>query len=310
MGCGTDYTKLFKTKYWYSNLDHSVGVALIIWNFTKNKKQTLAGLFHDIATPVFKHVIDFLHGDHEGQESTEKLTTDIIKNSHYIMKLLKRDGIKLEEVNDYKKYSIADNNMPQLSADRLEYNFSSGLVKSFWNLKDIEDCYKDIIILKNEKGISELGFQNLNIAEKYISIVSKLWPIWVNSESKVTMQFLADIMKYMIERKYIKLEDLYLLSEKEIIEQIINSKDKYLSQAFINFQLATKVFDSKVYIENKYCISIKSKMRYIIPLVKVKNKNIRVNVLSNYANKKINEFLKFETALYSYFDFEFNSNNN
>ena len=53
--CGTDYTKLFNNKFWYSNLDHRVGVALIIWHFTKNKKQTLAGLFHDIATPTFKH---------------------------------------------------------------------------------------------------------------------------------------------------------------------------------------------------------------------------------------------------------------
>ena len=50
MYCGTDYTKVYNIKYWYSNLEHSVGVALIIWNFTHDKKQTLAGLFHDIAT--------------------------------------------------------------------------------------------------------------------------------------------------------------------------------------------------------------------------------------------------------------------
>ena len=53
-GCGTDYTKIFNNKFFYSNLDHSIGVALIIWNFTKDKKQTIAGLFHDISTPVFE----------------------------------------------------------------------------------------------------------------------------------------------------------------------------------------------------------------------------------------------------------------
>ena len=61
--CGCDYTALIPKHEWYSNLDHSVGVALIIWNFTKDKKQTLAGLFHDISTPVFKHCIDFMNGD-------------------------------------------------------------------------------------------------------------------------------------------------------------------------------------------------------------------------------------------------------
>lgn len=95
MSCGTDYSKCFNVRYWYSNLDHSVGVALIIWHFTHDKKQTLAGLFHDIATPVFKHCIDFMNGDTEKQESTEERTSDIIKNSSKIMSLLDRDGIKL-----------------------------------------------------------------------------------------------------------------------------------------------------------------------------------------------------------------------
>jgi len=86
---GTGYTKLFGKTKWYSSLDHSIAVSLIIWNFTKDKKQTLSGLFHDIATPAFKHSIDFLNGDYEKQESTEELTTKIITNSNEIMKLLK-----------------------------------------------------------------------------------------------------------------------------------------------------------------------------------------------------------------------------
>lgn len=65
MNCGTDYTQIFHNKFFYSNLEHSIGVALIVWHFTKDKKQTLSGLFHDIATPVFKHCIDFMNGDHE-----------------------------------------------------------------------------------------------------------------------------------------------------------------------------------------------------------------------------------------------------
>ena len=100
--CGTYYSDMYD-QVWYSSLDHSIAVALIIWNFTKDKKQTLSGLFHDIATPVFKHCIDFMNGDAEHQESTEEMTTEIIKNSKEIMSLLKRDGIKLEDISDYKK---------------------------------------------------------------------------------------------------------------------------------------------------------------------------------------------------------------
>ena len=88
MVCGTDYSKIYNYVSFNSTLDHSVGVALIIWNFTKDKKQTLAGLFHDIATPTFKHCIDFMNGDSEHQESTEERTEQIIKNSKIIMDLL------------------------------------------------------------------------------------------------------------------------------------------------------------------------------------------------------------------------------
>ena len=127
MSCGTFYTKVYNDKYFYSTLTHSVAVALIIWNFTHDRKQTIAGLFHDIATPTFKHCIDFMNGDSEHQESTEERTEQIIRNSKEIMKLLKRDNIKIDEVADYHIYPIADNDTPMLSADRFEYTLSGGL---------------------------------------------------------------------------------------------------------------------------------------------------------------------------------------
>lgn len=51
----------------------------------------------------------------------------MIKNSKEIMALLKIDNIKLEEVNDYHIYPIADNDSPKLSSDRLEYTFQNGM---------------------------------------------------------------------------------------------------------------------------------------------------------------------------------------
>ena len=71
VSCGTYYSNMYDIK-WYSSLDHSVAVALIIWHFTRDKKQTLAGLFHDISTPCFSHVIDYMNKDYSKQETAEK----------------------------------------------------------------------------------------------------------------------------------------------------------------------------------------------------------------------------------------------
>ena len=78
------------------------------------------------------------------------------------MALLNRDGIKIEEVSDYHIYPIADNDTPQLSADRFEYTFSSGLVfYRVWEIDIIKEIYNNVTVLQNEEGIQELGFKDI-----------------------------------------------------------------------------------------------------------------------------------------------------
>ena len=304
--CGTDYTKIFNNKFYCSRLDHSVGVALIIWHFTKDKKQTLAGLFHDIATPCFVHCIDFMNGDHEKQESTEELTTKIIQNSKEIMQLLERDGIKLEEVNDYHIYPIADNDTPKLSADRFEYTFGSGMVlRVVWTLDKIREIYNNVTILENEEGIKELGFKDEKVAEKYITIIRELWPAWFDNDDRITMQFIADTCKKMSEKGYLTVDDLYNLSEAEVINKIENCKDTYIAESFKKFRNSTKIYESDEPVEDKYCINIKVKRRYVIPLTKTENGVKRINQVSEIAKQKIEDYLAYEVKPYAYLDFDF-----
>lgn len=87
------------------------------------------------------------------------LTTELIRNSEEIMYLLKRDNIEVSEIDNYHLYPIADNDTPRLSADRLEYSLSNGLITyKLVDLEKIKKMYNDIIVQKDEKGIDELGF--------------------------------------------------------------------------------------------------------------------------------------------------------
>ena len=307
MNCGTDYSRCFNIRYWYSNLDHSVGVALIIWHFTHDKKQTLAGLFHDIATPVFKHCIDFMNGDSETQETTEEKTSEIIRNSSKIMILLKRDNIKLKEIDNYKIYPIADNDMPKLSADRFEYTFSSGLTFfRVWELDKIRKMYNNIVVAINEEGIQELAFKDKEICEEYIDTISKLWPEWVSDKDRTVMQFLADMCKSMSKAGYLTVEDLYTLSEQEVIDRILSCEDKYLSDSFKLFQMADTVYRSEMLIDEKYCVNIKTKTRYIVPLVQTQDRAVRISQISDVAAHQIAEYLDCpKGGYYTYFDFQF-----
>ena len=308
MSCGTLYTKVYNDKYFYSSLTHSVAVALILWNFTHNKKQTISGLFHDIATPTFKHCIDFMNGDSEHQESTEERTEQIIKDSKEIMKLLERDSIKVEEVSDYHIYPIADNDTPRLSADRLEYTLSGGLYQvRIFELKNIENYYNNIVILKNEDGIDELAFQDIKLCENFIHDISKLWPHWVEDEDRLCMQFIADIVKSMNIKSYITVDDLYKFSEREVLQLIQNCEDNYIRNAFKNFQNATRdsVYKSDEPNNEIYCTSVKGKKRYINPLVNLDNKVSRIKDISMLANDDISNFLNMKHHKFIGFNFDF-----
>ena len=225
--CGTIYSKLFESDFFFSSLDHSVGVALIVWHFTHDKKQTLAGLFHDIATPAFKHCIDFLYGDYMKQESTEDLTTKIIKSPKEITQLLKRDNIDICEIDNYHLYPIADNDTPKLSSDRLEYSLSNALfIYRMVELKDIKEIYDDIEIQKNEDNKDELGFKTKKIADKFVKITSKLSIYYREDRTRYSMQLISDILKLLIEDNKISIKDLYELKEADVIKIIENSKYK------------------------------------------------------------------------------------
>ena len=306
VSCGTIYSKMYN-QMWYSSLDHSVAVALIIWNFTKDKKQTLSGLFHDIATPVFKHTIDFMNKDYEKQESTEELTTKIICESKEIMNLLNRDGIKPEEVSDYQIYPIADNDTPMLSSDRLEYTLSNGLgaTEKIWGLNEIEEVYKNIEIQENEEGIQELGFKDVEIAEKFVHTMSILSRLYRREKTVFSMQLLADIMKRMSDKNMISINDLYKLSEKEIIEKIEHCNDEDITKCFNIWKNATEINTSDTEPKNKYFVSIeKMKVRYINPLVQNKGKYERIYNISENAKRDIEEALNYKNAKYTYLDFK------
>ena len=78
MNCGCEYTSFprFANSGSYSRWTHSLGVGLIVWHFTGDAAQAAAGLLHDVATPPFAHVVDFLRGDYLRQEATEARTRD------------------------------------------------------------------------------------------------------------------------------------------------------------------------------------------------------------------------------------------
>jgi len=307
-----DYSSLYNFSNFNSVFTHSIGVALIIWQFTHDKKQTLTGLFHDIASPSFKHAIDYMNGDAETQESIEKDTGKIIRDSKAINKQLKKDGILPSEISDYHLFPIADNDIPHLAADRLEYTLENGLfLFDAWTLDDVKRFYADLTITKNENDLEEIAFRTTSIAAEFTTKNLTFSAEYHGNKSRATLQFLGDMMQSMINSGYLTLDDLYVMSEREIIDWILSCGDKPMSDAFRNFQRAATVYSGATAKKNCYCVSVKAKVCYITPLVQPEDpsdpgaKAVRITDLDKKVKTAVDKYLDDKQSKYVGFDFDF-----
>jgi len=297
--CDADYTKIHSCKYWFSRLDHSIACALMTYKFTKDKKQVLATLFHDLGTPSFSHCVDYLLNDFINQESSERSIKDVILKSPEIINYLHEDRINIEDVVDASKYTIMENKKPKICVDRLEGIIGTGIVWChFWNLEDVKEIYENITILKNKDGEDEIGFKTVEIADKFFEGVFKYSISLQKNDDKFAMQFVADILKCLISKKIIELDDLYKISEKEIIEII--KQDKDICESWKIYENTTKVNSSDEKPNNIYYASLNCKKRYVIPLVISDDKIARLNEVSKKCEILLDEYLNYEDKEFSY----------
>lgn len=225
MNCGCEYTSfpLFDGLEKYSRYTHSVGVALIVWHFTHDVRQSTAGLLHDISSPAFAHVIDFMHGDYLTQESTENGTEKIIAESVEIQQCLKKYGMKTSEVADYHLYPIADNDTPRLSADRLEYTIGNIVNYRQASYEKAKELYDNLIVGINEENQQEIMFADKNKALEFAKLSLQCSKIYVSDEDRYSMQRLAELLKDCIQRGIMTEADLYL-GESFVIEKLMSTE--------------------------------------------------------------------------------------
>ncbi|MDD2505341.1 MAG: hypothetical protein PHF21_03615 [Bacilli bacterium] len=222
--CGMDYANksIYNFKFYLSSLDHSISTALMVWGSTFDEEATLAALFHDASSPALRHVIDYLNDDHVNQESTEKNLKNTLIKDKKLIDLLNLHKYDINKISDFKSFSIVDSKRPKLCADRLDGIFLSSLV---WakniELPEIRKIYDNIIIKRNENNEEEYSFIDIIYADRIVELNDFIDTLTHSDEDYLAMTLLSEIVKILIKENFIKYEDLYILTDKEIFD-IIN----------------------------------------------------------------------------------------
>lgn len=266
MECGCEYTGFpaYRNSLKFSRYAHSIGVALIVWHFTEDIAQSVAGLLHDISTPAFSHTIDFLNEDYLDQESTEEGTEEIIARSQQLQSLLRKYGLREEEVNNYHKYPIADNDSPKLSADRLEYTFRHFISYGRKTMDDVKRYYSDLTVGTNEEGRKELMFAHQETALEFAGEALYNSRIYISDEDRYAMLYLAGLLRKALEHNVISREDLYT-TEPLVIAKLQASPET--AKAWNRFRSLSRIMTNSQKPQEEGWVCIAAKKRFIDPAV-------------------------------------------
>jgi len=108
-----------------TRLGHSVGVMALLHMLGASLLEQAAGLIHDVPHTAFSHVVDFLypsqeHTFHEVHRESVIATSDLPE-------VLDRYGLDWRTVSDADRFSLLEQTLPTLCADRLDYFLRDGV---------------------------------------------------------------------------------------------------------------------------------------------------------------------------------------
>ena len=291
MNCGCEYTSfpLFARIEGYSRHAHSVGTGMITWHFTRDPAAAAAALLHDIATPVFAHTVDFINGDHVLQESTEEMTAAVISSSPEICTVLSLYGLKPEDVSDYHRFPVADNDSPKLSADRLEYTLGNGVNYGFIAYDEAAALYADLSVGTNEYGQDELCFSDAAAAERFAFLSLECSKVYVSPEDRYSMQILSELLKEAMAGGVILPEDL-MKDEPYVINKL--QQDPESNKKWKDFTSLSIMVSAEEYPQAAR--TVPAKKRRIDPYISGKG---RVSMLSPSFRKALDEFMQWDFTI-------------
>ena len=203
----------------FMRYDHSIGVMVLLDRLGAPIKEQIAGLLHDISHTAFSHVYDYYinnNNESHGDDVFEKY----IKKNKEIMKILKKYKYKIKDITDFKGFTLLENNLPDLCADRIDYTLRE-LLFFKKDKKKVTTLYKNLtvvdgeIVFKNKKSAKEFYGVYKYFAENH----------WGGIKHMINYMMFVKVLKKAIKLKLIE-EDDFNKTDDYILERIKKSNNK------------------------------------------------------------------------------------
>lgn len=248
----------------FNRYEHSVGVYYLLKKFGANKEECLAGLLHDLSHGPFSHVLDLVFKDDGNEEYADGILLERISSSN-IGKILRKNNYSLENIANNKSHTLLDKKLPDIAADRIDY----AIRDPFGMDTALSKRVLSSLIIKNGEFVFNNSFIANLFSRQYYVLSNELWSsvFWT-----VNHKILADAIKLIIDRGYVKKKELFLKNDEQIIKIIEKNKDKKIDKLikrmgnldYHNIKVVSK--------KDKYDYKWKKKNRFVDPKILIGDK--------------------------------------
>ncbi len=275
-------TRYYATKpEQYDRFEHSVGVFVLLRKYGASLPEQIAGLLHDVSHTVFSHV-----GDHffKGQECYQDCIHEEFINGSSLAHVLKKHAIQVGDIlHKNLHFTGLEQELPDICADRLEYNLKGGLVEGLLQEADIEIILKSLIF-ENNRWI----FVDAQNAKKFAQIPLHLTQnVWGSSSAIVTYDWTAQALQRALDLNLITLDEIKYSTDELVWNKMAASEDAQLQliiQKILNYNDYFMVVDN-----DDYDTIVKGKFRGINPWVKQGEQLVRLTELDEDFRKEFFE---------------------
>lgn len=267
-----------------TRFEHSVGVYYILYRLGAPVLEQIAGLLHDAPHTAFSHVSDIVFED-ASQTFHEKFHERIIFESE-IPQVLKKNSFSVWSLLNKKNFRLAERDLPDLCADRIDYFFRDCVTDKQLSLDDAKKMLDDMTVFEGDVAFRTEATAH-QFAVTYRGANEKLWAHPLQS---ALYYLLASAMKLALEEGIITFNDLFT-TDKEVYEKMMNSGNEEIMKYLHDME--------HIVIEEnaeQYDYHITPKIRLVDPYVLVADgdvqKKIRLSILDETVRKSNEAFMQ------------------
>lgn len=213
----------FKPAYRFSRYTHSVGVMLLLRRFNAPIEEQLHGLLHDVSHTVFSHVADFLFGKDPSKHDYQDNRLAKAFRLQGISKILIKHGFSPTRILSTKTFPLAEKQLPDLCADRIDYTLADPWAKIFYTTdpKKILNnltVHKNQFVFKDQHWAKEFGqlYEQHNINN------------WCNPTQIAIYVLSAQMLREALRKKVIVKQELYK-TDDYVLKKLRASKNKIVA---------------------------------------------------------------------------------